>query len=66
MLIKRIVLDLPVAVAVAVVRSLLGTSRSDDGDHNENVTKAIGFITKTTIFYAHHAFVYISLLSLHD
>ena len=61
-------LDLPagVTVAVAVVRSLLGTSRYDDGDHNENVTKATGLITKTTILHVHHAFLYISLPSLHD
>ena len=28
--------------------------------------KAIGLITKTTIFHLHHAFLYISLPSLHD
>ena len=40
--------------------------RSDDGDSNENLTKAIGLITKTSIFHVHHAFLYISLPSLHD
>ena len=40
--------------------------RSDDGDGNENVTKAIGLIIKTTILHVHHAFLYISLPSLHD
>ena len=49
------------------VRSLtLGSLTSDDGDGNENGTKAIGFISKTTILHAHHAFLYISLPSLHD
>ena len=50
---------------VAVV-ILLGTLRSDDGDDNENVTKAIVLITKATILHVHHAFLYISLPSLHD
>ena len=44
---------------------LVGTLRSDDGHGNENVKKAIGLITKTTIFHLHHAFLYISLPSLH-
>ena len=44
----------------------LGTLRSNDGDGNENGTKAIGLITKTTTLHAHHAFLYISLPSLHD
>ena len=42
---------------------LLGTLTSDDG--NGNSTKAIGLITKTTILHV-HAFLYISLPSLHD
>ena len=45
---------------------LIGTLRSDDGDGNENAKKAIGLITKTTILHIHHAFLYISLPSLHD
>ena len=44
----------------------LGTLRSDDGDSNGNSTKAIGLISKTTILHVHHAFLYISLPSLHD
>ena len=44
----------------------LGTLRSDDGDGNGNATKAIGLISKTTILHLHHAFLYISLPSLHD
>ena len=49
------------------VRSLtLGSLTNDDGDGNENGTKAIGLISKTTILHVHHAFLYISLPSLHD
>ena len=48
----------------------LGTLRSDDGDGdgdgNRNATKAIGLISQTTILHVHHAFLYISLVSLHD
>ena len=49
-----------------MLKGLLGTLRSDDGDGNGNATKAIGLITKTTILHVHHAFLYISLPSLHD
>ena len=45
---------------------LLGTLRSDDGDGNGNAAKTIGLISKTTILHVHHAFLYISLPSLHD
>ena len=44
----------------------IGILRSDDGGGNENVKKAIGLITKTTTLHVHHAFLYISLPSLHD
>ena len=44
----------------------VGTLRSDDGDGHGNATKAIGLISKTTILHVHHAFLYISLPSLHD
>ena len=44
-----------------------GTLRSDDGEGNGNVKKAIAYkISKTTTLHAHHAFLYISLPSLHD
>ena len=43
-----------------------GSLRSDDGDGNGNATKTIGLISKTTILHVHHAFLYISLPSLHD
>ena len=45
---------------------LIGTLRSDDGDGHGNATKAKGLISKTTILHVHHAFLYISLPSLHD
>ena len=45
---------------------VLGTLRSDDGDDNENVKKAIGLIAKPTILHVHHALLYISFQSLHD
>ena len=44
----------------------LGTLRCHDGDDNENVKKAIGWMSKTTTLHVHHAFLYISLPSLHD
>ena len=44
----------------------LGTLRSDVGDGKGNATKAIGLISKTTIFHVHRAFLYISLPSLHN
>ena len=53
-------------VQQSVLNDLLGTLRSDDGDGNGNTTKAIGLISKTTILHVHHAFLYISLPSLHD
>ena len=40
------------SVAVTAVETL----RSDDGDGNGNVTKAVGLISKTTILHVHHAF----------
>ena len=43
-----------------------GTLRSDNGDGHGNTTKTIGLISKTTILHVHHAFLYISLPSLHD
>ena len=59
--------DRVVEVAVAIcLESPIGTLRSDDGDGNEDVKKAIGLITKTTILHVHHALMYISLPSLHD
>ena len=44
----------------------IGTLRSDDGDGNGNAAKTIGLISKATILRVHHAFLDISLPSLHD
>ena len=46
--------------------SILGTLRCHDYDDNENVKKAVGWIGKTTTLHVHRAFLYISLLALHD
>ena len=43
-----------------------GTLRNHDGDDNENAKKATGLMSKTTTLHVHHAFLYISLLSLHN
>ena len=45
---------------------MLGSLSNDDVDGNENGKKAIGLISKTTTLHVHHAFLYISLPSLHD
>ena len=37
-----------------------------DGDGNGNVKNAIGLKSKTTILHVHHAFLYLSFLSLHN
>ena len=44
----------------------LGSFSNDDGDGKEDVKKAIGLLRKTTTLHVHHAFLYISLPSLHD
>ena len=45
----------------------VGSFSNDDGDGNQNVKKkAIGFLRETTTLLVHHAFLYISLPSLHD
>ena len=49
------------AAALAV-----GTLRNYDSDGNEKVKRAIGLMSKTTTLHVHHAFLYISLLSLHN
>ena len=45
---------------------MLGSFSNDDGDGKEDVKKAIGLLRKTTTLHVHHAFLYISLPSLHD
>ena len=42
------------------------SKRSHYGDGNENVKKQLVKINKTTTLHVHHAFLYISLPSLHD
>ena len=46
-------------------RKVLGTLRSDDGDGNKDVKKAIGLITKTTILHVHHTFLFCTFLCRH-
>ena len=48
------------------VGSLSDNDGDGDGDGNEDVKKAIGLLRKTTSLHKHHAFLYISLLSMHD
>jgi len=48
------------------VNMLIGSLSNDDGDGNEGVKTAIGLLPKTTTLLVHHAFLYISLPSLHD
>ena len=43
-----------------------GSFSNDNGDGNENLKKAISLISKTTALHVHHAFLYISLPSLHN
>ena len=45
---------------------IIGSFSNDDGDGNGDVKKAIGLLRKTTTLHGHHAFLYISLPSLHD
>ena len=43
-----------------------GSFSNEDGDGNQDVKKAIGLLRKTTTLHVHHAFLYISLSSLHE
>ena len=47
-------------------RDAIGSLSNDNADGNENGKKGIGLISKTTTLHVHHAFLYISLPSLHD
>ena len=44
----------------------LGTLRSNDADGDENVTKTIRLISKTTTLHVHHTSLYLSFPFLHD
>ena len=43
----------------------LGSLSNDDGDGNKDVKKAIGLLRRTATLHVQHAFLYISLPSLH-
>ena len=47
-----------------VLIGTLGSFSNDDGDGKEDIKK--GLLRKTTTLHVHHAFLYISLPSLHD
>ena len=53
---------------VTVASESIGSFSNDngDGDGNEDVKNAIGLLRKTTTLHVHHAFLYISLPSLHN
>ena len=46
--------------------NILWSFSNDNGDDSENINKAIGLISKTTILHMQHTFLYISLPSLHE
>ena len=54
------------SLVLSVAQATLGSFSNDDGDGNQDVKKAIGLLRKTTTLHMHHAFLYISSLSLHD
>ena len=57
----------PLEIERGALSTRLRSLSNDDGDVNENGKKTIGFrIGKTTALHVHHAFLYISLQSLHD
>ena len=43
-----------------------GTLSNDDGNGNEKVKNVTGLLSKTSSLHVHHAFLFISLPSLHD
>ena len=54
-------------VSIVCARKLeIGSFSIDDGNGNQDVKIAMGLLRKTTTLHAHHAFLYISLPSLHD
>ena len=48
------------------LKQLAESFSNNNGDSNENFKKAIGLLSKTANLHMYHAFLYISLLSLHD
>ena len=54
-------------LTAVTAQPLVGTSvKTRRRRRQREPTKAIGLMSKTTILYVHHAFLYISLPSLHD
>ena len=47
------------------IGSFSNVNGDGDGDGKEDVKKAIGLSRKTTTLHVHHAFLFISLPSLH-
>ena len=45
---------------------IIGSLSNDDADGNKNEKRAVGLLSKTTTLHVHHAFLDISLPSLHD
>ena len=58
--------DLQVLCKVFSIGSFSNVNGDGDGDGKEDVKKAIGLSRKTTTLHVHHAFLFISLPSLHD
>ena len=54
------------SLLASVFQNVLRPLRSNDADHNENVKKTIGLISKTTTSRVHQTFLYISFPFLHD
>ena len=47
-------------------RVSIGSFSNDDGDGKQDAKKAMGLLRRTTTLHVHHAFLHISLPSLHD
>ena len=64
MMMMLITMMIMMMTLLMTMMTIIGTLRNCDGDGKENVNKAIGLMSKTTTLHVHHAFLYISLLSL--
>ena len=64
MMMMLITMMIMMMTLLMTMMTIIGTLRNCDGDGKENVNKAIGLMSKTTTQHVHHAFLYISLLSL--
>ena len=63
MLITMMIMIMMMTLLMTMI-TIIGTLRNCDGDGKENINKAMGLMSKTTTLHVHHAFLYISLLSL--